>query len=110
FLAALHPDDRERIHGEIDAAIKRGGRFAYRERIMRPDGTVRVLDTIGEVLAEEGDQPWGLLGTCRDVTEEVELASARRRAERVQSGEREALELLAGGAPLEQVLTAIVLM
>lgn len=110
FLAALHPDDRDHIRGEIDAAIKRGGRFAYRERIVRPDGTVRVLDTIGEVLAEDDGQPWGLLGTCRDVTEEVELASARRRAERVQSGEREALELLAGGAPLEQVLTVIVLM
>ncbi len=110
FLAALHPDDRDRIHGEIDAAIKRGGRFAYRERILRPDGTVRVLDTIGEVLGEEDGKPWGLLGTCRDVTDEVELANARRRAERVQSGEREALELLAGGAPLEHVLTAIVSM
>src|SRR5512142_2837480 len=44
FLASLHPDDRERIRGEIDAAMKRGGRFAYRERIVRPDGSVRVLD------------------------------------------------------------------
>src|SRR5690242_12351885 len=70
FLAALHPEDRDRIRGEIDAAMQRGGRFAYRERIHRPDGSVRVLDTIGEVLVEDGT-PTSLLGTCRDVTEEV---------------------------------------
>ncbi len=110
FLGALHPDDRERIRGEIDAALARGGRFQYRERIVHPDGTVRVLDTIGEVLAGPDGKPWGLLGTCRDVTEEVRLAEARYRAERVQSGEHQALELLAAGAPLEDVLTTIVLL
>ena len=57
--------------------------------------------------------PWtrcliGLLGTCRDVTEEVALAAAHQRAQRVQAGERRALELLAGGSPLETVLTVIV--
>lgn len=110
FLGTLLPEDRDRIRGEIDAALARGGRFSYRERIARPDGTVRVLDTVGEVLAEDDGRPWGLLGTCRDVTEEVALAEARRHAERVQAGERQALELLAAGAPLAKVLDTIVLL
>ncbi|HEY5922479.1 MAG TPA: GAF domain-containing protein [Kofleriaceae bacterium] len=109
FLAAVHPDDRTRIGGEIEAAMKSGDRFAYRERILRPDRSVRVLDTIGEVLLADG-KPVSLLGTCRDVTEEVELANARQRAQRVQSGEREALEQLANGSPLTDVLTTIVLL
>src|SRR4051812_46975948 len=110
FLSALHPADRDRIHAEVEAATKRGGRFSYRERIVRPDGTVRTLDTIGEVIMRDSVDPVaiGLLGTCRDVTEEVALATAHQRAQRVQAGERRALELLAGGSPLETVLTVIV--
>lgn len=108
FLGSLHPDDRDQIRGHIEAAIAKGGRFGYRERIVRPDGSVRVLDTIGEVIPGPDGRPWGLLGTCRDVTEEAELAAIRHRVERVQAGEREALEQLANGAPLEQVLTTLV--
>ena len=107
FLAALHPEDRDRIRAEIEAAMQGGGRFSYRERIVRPDGSVRVLDTVGEVLVEDGKSV-GLLGTCRDVTEEAELAATRQRAERVQTCERQALEQLAAGAPLATVLTTIV--
>jgi PAS domain S-box-containing protein len=110
FLAALVPEDRERIRGEVEAAIARGGRFSYRERIVRPDGTRRVLDTIGEVVTDDSGKPCGLLGTCRDITEEVELANARYRADHTQERERRALELLAGGAALGDVLEVLVRM
>ena len=110
FLSALHPDDRARIHGEVQAAMQRGGRFSWVERVVRPDGTVRTLDTVGEVITNEAGAPVTLIGTCRDITEEAQLAEAQRRAQRVQTGERVALELLAGGAPLEKVLTAIVML
>jgi PAS domain S-box-containing protein len=102
FLAALHPDDRARIRGEIEHAIRKGGRFAYRERVVRPDGSVRIVDTIGEVVADASGQPTSLLGTCRDVTEETY-------ATRLLAGGRQALEQLASGAPLDQVLETIVL-
>lgn len=108
FLGALLPQDRDRIQGEIQAALARGGRFSYRERIVRPDGTIRVLDTIGEVVHDEAGAPTGLLGTCRDVTEEAAIAQARHHAERVQAGERRTLEMLASGRPLRDVLTSIV--
>lgn len=110
FLEALHPDDRERIRASIETAIQCGGRFSHRERIVRPDGTVRVLDTVGEVFCGDDGKPWGLVGTCRDVTAEVELAEVTRRTERVHAAERLALEQLAAGAPLEQVLSTIVVM
>jgi PAS domain S-box-containing protein len=109
FVGALHPEDRQRIQGEIEAAVRRGGRFEYRERIVRPDGSVRVLDTIGEVVCE-GDRPVGLIGTCRDVTDDALLAQARHRLRRMQDGDRHALEQLAAGAPLADVLTTLVLM
>ena len=108
FLAALVPEDRGRIRGEIEAAMARGGRFSYRERIARPDGEIRVLDTIGEVIHASDGKPCGLIGTCRDVTDEIALTEAKQRAERVQAGERHALEQLASGVALRDVLTTIV--
>src|SRR3977135_910809 len=45
FLSRIHRDDRDRIEREIQSALVHPGRFAYRERIVRPDGSVRTLDT-----------------------------------------------------------------
>jgi PAS domain S-box-containing protein len=79
FLSMVHPDDRRRVADEIGGALARGGgRFAHRERIVRPDGTVRDLDTLGEVLVDKAGRPTGLIGTCRDITEE------RRREEQIR--------------------------
>jgi PAS domain S-box-containing protein len=70
FLSKLHPEDRERVNAEVQAALTRGGPFAYRERIVRADGELRTLDTRGEVLQDGAGAPARLIGTCRDITEE----------------------------------------
>jgi PAS domain S-box-containing protein len=70
FLGRVHPGDRARIQDEIRAALARGGRFAHRERVIRPDGSVRDLDSVGEVVLGRDGAPVGLIGTCRDITEE----------------------------------------
>lgn len=70
FLARVHPEDRERIRREVGMAVERGGPFAYRERIVRPDGSIRHLDTIGHARRDAAGVVTGLLGTCRDVTDE----------------------------------------
>jgi PAS domain S-box-containing protein len=70
FLSRLHAEDRARVEREVAAALQRGGRFAYEERILRPDGTMRTLDTVGEVRTDKAGRTTGLIGTCRDVTDE----------------------------------------
>src|SRR5262249_25635253 len=104
FLERVHPDDRARVQGEVAAALERGGRFSHWERIIRPDGSVRELDTVGEVVSDAHRRPTGLIGTCRDVTDERRREEAAARAQRMQTGERRALEMLASGAPLEEIL------
>ncbi|HEU5073314.1 MAG TPA: PAS domain-containing protein, partial [Polyangiaceae bacterium] len=77
FLSRVYPDDRELVQQGVRLALERGGKFHWRERIVRPDGSVRLLDTVGEVLADEGGT--ALLGTCRDMTEEQQRLDQLRR-------------------------------
>ena len=78
FLARLHPEDRDRTQGAVAAAFARGTRFAHPERIVRPDGSIRHLDTVGEPALDSAGQVVGLIGTCRDVTDEWERAEQLR--------------------------------
>jgi len=103
FLARVHRDDRERVQRQVTAAVERGGPFGHTERIVRPDGSVRKLDTVGEVLLDAHGRPVLLIGTCRDITDDP-----REFARRVQAGEQRALEMLATGAPLPDVLAELV--
>jgi PAS domain S-box-containing protein len=86
FASMLHPDDRDRILGEVRGALERGGRFTYLERIVRADGQVRELDTVGDVLRNDEGRVIGLIGTCRDVTEDRRRdQTIRRYAEIVEN-------------------------
>lgn len=70
FLARLRPDDRASVQAAVREALAKGARFAYPEHIIRPDGSIRVLDTVGECARDASGAVVGLIGTCRDVTEE----------------------------------------
>lgn len=70
FLGRVHPDDRARIQAEVGGALQAGTAFSYHERVVRPDGSIRELDTVGEVRLDDAGRVTGLIGTCRDVTEE----------------------------------------
>ncbi|HEY2366712.1 MAG TPA: GAF domain-containing protein, partial [Polyangiaceae bacterium] len=69
FLGRVHPADRERTTSEVKAALATGGKFAYPERIVRPDGSIRELETVGEAVLDDAKKVVGLVGTCRDVTD-----------------------------------------
>ena len=70
FIARVHPEDRERTTREVRAALESGGTFSYPERIIRPDGSIRELETKGDVTRDASGKIAGLVGTCRDVTAE----------------------------------------
>jgi PAS domain S-box-containing protein len=103
FLAMLHPDDRERVQAQVQRAIEQGGRFAYLERIVRADGMIRDLSTVGEVVTDGEGRTTLLIGTCRDVTDEI-------RAQKLQAAEQRVLEMIVADDGLAPILTAIVLM
>ncbi len=70
FLERVHPDDRARIRQVHERAIRELAPFETEERIVRANGEVRTLLTIGEVLADGSGRPIRLHGVCRDITDE----------------------------------------
>jgi PAS domain S-box-containing protein len=78
FTSKLHPEDRERVHSHVRTALEQGGRFAYGERIVRPSGELRYLETVGEALQDPNGRVTSLIGSCRDVTDERQRDEALR--------------------------------
>ena len=68
YLGCVHPDDRAHIQEAIMHAVETGEPFDFEERIFRPDGSVRVLHSMGEALRDADHQIIGLVGACHDVT------------------------------------------
>ena len=81
FLSFMHPDDRAQVEDSIDAALRSGKPFSHEERIVRPDGGMRYLQSIGEVVRDETGAPIRMLGVCLDVTERKQAERALRQSE-----------------------------
>jgi diguanylate cyclase (GGDEF)-like protein/PAS domain S-box-containing protein len=81
FLAAVHPDDRERFWAATRAAVKGEGDLAIEIRVVVPDGGVRWLDERGLVLRD--DAGWGvrMIGVATDVTDRKRAEMALREEE-----------------------------
>jgi PAS domain S-box-containing protein len=85
YLGRVHPDDREHVAAAIGRAAQDQRPFSFEERIVRPDGSIRVLESGGGVVSDDAGHPLKMIGACHDVTErahdQAEL-TRRRAAER----------------------------
>jgi PAS domain S-box-containing protein len=68
YLARVHPEDRENTRRIIEHSYHARCPFEFEERIVRPDGAVRLLRSRGSWTCENG-QPVRLLGICQDITD-----------------------------------------
>lgn len=71
FLRAIHPEDRERVMGQVRESIRQGGQFTTHYRVTRGDGTLIHIQAVGETYIENG-RPVRMLGSVQDVTERIE--------------------------------------
>ncbi|HUI70857.1 MAG TPA: PAS domain S-box protein [Spirochaetia bacterium] len=78
FFGLVHPEERDSVRRVVSDALAGCTTFRFRARIVRQDGTVRVLDSGGEVEVDERGTPSFLFGFSRDVTEEVRAEEALR--------------------------------
>jgi diguanylate cyclase (GGDEF)-like protein/PAS domain S-box-containing protein len=69
FLELVHPDERGRVKDIVDAACESRGRLDYECRIVRADGTTRVIQALGDCVVGDDGVLRKLIGTCQDVTD-----------------------------------------
>jgi PAS domain S-box-containing protein len=81
FLRRIHPDDREKIAREIERAFRSCSSFRLDERIVRPNGEVRYLQSVGEVMLDDAGDPARMIGVCLDVTERKQAETALHQTE-----------------------------
>ena len=74
YLERVHPEDRDNTKSVVEQAVHNPKPFYFEERILRPDGEVRVLYSSGNVATDDEGQAIRLIGICLDITE-------RKRAE-----------------------------
>lgn len=69
FLAALHPDDADRVKQAVDAALTYDSPYNIDCRICRPDGEVRSINCRGVVHRDSNGRPLSMAGTVLDITD-----------------------------------------
>jgi PAS domain S-box-containing protein len=73
WVQSIYPDDRAQAIEIVQAAMAGCSSYVLRNRIVRPDGTIRWIEAHGKVLADPEGAPAGTIGCLRDVTERIEL-------------------------------------
>ncbi len=77
FLDCVHPDDRERVNTASSATANAGTPLDLRYRIIRPDGTQRMVHTLAQPERSGNGTIIKMVGTLRDDTDRAAAESDR---------------------------------
>ena len=77
----IHPDDRERVFREADAAARSGVPATAEHRVVRPDGEVRTVQGLGTVKRDAAGVACEMFGTVQDITDRKRAEEALRRSQ-----------------------------
>src|SRR6185436_14147296 len=82
YLKYLHPEDKELVNGAIQKALADHQPFDFTHRLIKPDGSVRIISSHGEVFVNEKNEPVKMSGTAQDVTESKQALALKESEER----------------------------
>jgi PAS domain S-box-containing protein len=92
YLERVHPEDRRMSGTVVARALAEGRGFKHEERIVRPDGSERLVRTHGQIVRDDHGRALKLIAACLDVTEqrdaEAALQSLTRRLVQAEESER----------------------
>ncbi|GAB5604851.1 PAS domain-containing protein [Sideroxyarcus sp. TK5] len=81
WLHTLHPDDQQSTDGEIQAALRGEREYAPEFRIIRPDGSVRIIKAASKTYYDSQHKPLRMVGVNIDITEQKRAQDALRQSE-----------------------------
>jgi PAS domain S-box-containing protein len=77
FLHCLHPDDRTDVDETLRGAYLKRQPFSLEHRIIRPDGSNRLLHSRGRLIVDQSTHALRMVGTAQDITEQRHAESLR---------------------------------
>jgi len=69
FLQSVHPDDREQVVSAVEQALLEREPYSIEHRVVRPDGTERIVHERAEVSRNKDGEATRMVGTVLDITE-----------------------------------------
>jgi len=80
FLHCVHPDDREMVHRAYQEAVANKAPYDIVHRILRPDGTVRIVRERSEDVFDEAGTVIYSFGIVHDITEQQRFQDQLQKA------------------------------
>ncbi len=80
FLAAVHPDDRERVDAAFSASVADRTPYELVHRLQLADGRIKWVRERCETHYDAGGRPLRSLGTVQDITRQMNAERESRRA------------------------------
>ena len=76
FLNRVHAEDQDLVNRTVKRAVENSDPINYSFRIIRPDGTERILSATGECIVDGRGSTIAMLGAAQDITEQKEAEEA----------------------------------
>src|ERR1700756_3776756 len=85
----IHHDDREYVFRIAEEAIRAGERADCEHRMVRSDGEIRIVHSLGDLKKDASGRPYQMFGVSQDVTDRRRAEEALRRSQfYLSEGER----------------------
>ena len=98
FLEHSHEDDRKFVIQSLDDSLQGAAPFDIDHRIVRPDGSIRIVHENGKIYRDEAGRPIRMFGVVFDITElkeaEGDLITAKEIAEKASAAKSEFLAVM----------------
>ena len=82
WTSTLHPDDRQFVNEEMQAAVRGEREYTPEFRIVRPNGTIRVIKATSRSLHDQNGKAVRILGTNIDITDQKQASEKLRLSEK----------------------------
>ena len=97
FLESVHPDDRESVKQAVNRSLADANKkYDIEHRVIRPDGSQRIVHERGEVTFDRNGKAVRMIGTVHDITERKQVEQALRKSESALRKSQDNLRFLAG--------------
>jgi len=77
----IHPEDRELVFRAAEEALQSGTPADIEHRLVRPNGEVRTIHSVGTVKRDSSGRPYEMFGTAQDITERKRSEEALKRSQ-----------------------------